>query len=91
MRLTFIKNNLNLTDGQIAQELEISQEYAEAIRIQNGLPKAPSYAKWTPTEEQWIKDHYKDSTRQEVEERFPYRTYNAVHIKASRMGIRRQP
>lgn len=91
MRLTFIKNNLNLTDGQIADELGLSEEYVEAIRIQNGLPKAPTYAKWTPKEERWIIEHFRGSTRQEVEERFPYRTYNAVHIKASRMGIRREP
>jgi 5-methylcytosine-specific restriction endonuclease McrA len=48
-------------------------------------------AQWTQEEDEWLRQHYSTSLKDEVCRAFPGRTYNSVKHRASRLGIKKAP
>lgn len=49
------------------------------------------FLKWTREEEEVLRKMYPKGTREAIMEALPDRTYNAITVRASRLGVSRSP
>lgn len=83
-RVKYIKENLDLTDRQLADNLGISEEFVVAIRHHNGLRKKK---RWTKQGDQWLYENYETASTKELREKFPGVRLQAIRRRANKFGV----
>lgn len=89
-RLAYIKKNyLELSDEEMAKDLDTTPEYIEAIRKWYELLRKPRHrqVKWTPKEEKILARVYPTSTWEEILKALPNRNVNAIRLYANKNNI----
>ena len=83
LRSLYIENGM--TQGEIADELGYSQPYISRKMSEYDIES--SYSFWSPEEVQFLKNNYKDISREDILEEFSERTWGAIKDKARDIGV----
>ncbi|EGQ43975.1 MAG: hypothetical protein J07AB43_03150 [Candidatus Nanosalina sp. J07AB43] len=74
-----------MTQGEIADKLGYSQPYISRKMSEYNINS--DYSFWANDEVKFLKNNYRDMSRQEILESFPERTWGAVKDKARDLGV----
>jgi hypothetical protein len=62
----------------------------QQLWIERPLIRRSGKVPWTEEDNAWLRGHYATATREELQARFPHRTYMAIRKQAAALGLKRQ-
>jgi DNA invertase Pin-like site-specific DNA recombinase len=62
----------------------------QRLWIERPLIRRSGKAPWTEADHAWLQAHYVTAAREELQARFPHRTYMAIRKQAAALGLRRR-
>lgn len=83
LRELYVKEEM--TQGEIADELGYSQPYISRKMSEHDIDS--SYAFWAEEEEEYLRENYQSSSKEEILEHFSDRTWKALKDKARDLGV----